>query len=462
MSTGESLAAWQKSLSSVCVFNGNSPRFTDLPKFRKESLPGVVSDLLFHADPGVRSAAFDLIREALLAQGGYSASIEPLYRACARGEESGFTVPAINIRGLTFETAKAVFRAIKRIKGGPVIFELAKSEIGYSYQRPREYAGLIMAAAVSEEISGPVFIQGDHYQANAKKFKTDPQAEIAELRGLIMESLEAGYGNIDLDASTLVTLEPESLIEQQRENGRVTALLADVIRRTPHPKIGGIDLPVSIGGEIGEVGKENSSPEELAAFMTVFEEERRRLGTPGPGISKISVQTGTSHGGVPNADGSIAEVALDFGTLETLSKLARKDYQMGGAVQHGASTLPESLFDRFPKVGTLEIHLATGFQNLILDHPLFPRDLTCKMQDYLKEHFKSEWKSGETEAQFLYKNRKRVFGPFKKELSSLPPSIISGIMKDLEERFVVIFEKLGLQGTAPLLTRHFPSEGNST
>lgn len=462
MSTGESLAAWQKSLSSVCLFNGNDPKVTDLPTFRKEFLSGVVSDLLFHTDPGVRSAAFDLIREALLSQRGYSASIEPLYRACAKGEESGFTVPAINIRGLTFETAKAVFRAMKRINGGPVIFELAKSEIGYSYQRPREYAGLIMAAAVSEEISGPVFIQGDHYQANAKKFKSDPQAEIAELRGLIMESLEAGYGNIDLDASTLVTLEPESLIEQQRENGRVTALLADVIRRTPHPKVGGIDLPVSIGGEIGEVGKENSSPEELAAFMTVFEEERRRLGTPGPGISKISVQTGTSHGGVPNADGSIAEVALDFGTLETLSELARKSYQMGGAVQHGASTLPEALFDRFPKVGTLEIHLATGFQNLILDHPLFPGDLTKKMHEHLKEHFKSEWKSGETEAQFLYKNRKRVFGPFKKELSGLPPSILSGIMKDLEERFVVIFEKLGLQGTAPLLTRHFPSEGNST
>ncbi len=460
MSNQESLAPWQKSLSSVCSFSGEYPQVTDLKRFRKEFLSGVVSDLLFHPSDEVKKAAFLLIREALFQGGGYSASIEPLYRARARGEEEGFTVPAINIRGLTFETAKAVFSAMKKINGGPVIFELAKSEIGYSFQRPQEYAGLIMAAAVAQEIAGPVFIQGDHYQASAKRFKTDPNGEIADLVALIRESLEAGYGNIDLDASTLVTLEPESPVEQQKENGRITALLSDVIRRHPPIHFAGIDFPVSIGGEIGEVGKENSSPEELSAFMTVYEAERNRLGTPGPGISKISVQTGTSHGGVPNADGTIATVALDFNTLEKLSAMARECFQMGGAVQHGASTLPESLFDRFPKVGTLEIHLATGFQNLILDHPRFPEELTARMHDYLKEHFKSEWKTGETEAQFLYKNRKRVFGPFKKELATLPGEILSAIMKDLEEKFVLIFQKLGLTGTHPVLARHFPHKGD--
>jgi len=34
-------------------------------------------------------------------------------------------------------------------------------------------------------------------------------------------------------------------------------------------------------------------------------------------------------------------------------------YGMAGAVQHGASTLPAELFDRFPKLGACEIHLAT-------------------------------------------------------------------------------------------------------
>jgi len=453
MSTGESLAAWQKSLSSVCLFNGNDPKVTDLPTFRKEFLSGVVSDLLFHTDPGVRSAAFDLIREALLSQRGYSASIEPLYRACAKGEESGFTVPAINIRGLTFETAKAVFRAMKRINGGPVIFELAKSEIGYSYQRPREYAGLIMAAAVSEEISGPVFIQGDHYQANAKKFKSDPQAEIAELRGLIMESLEAGYGNIDLDASTLVTLEPESLIEQQRENGRVTALLADVIRRTPHPKVGGIDLPVSIGGEIGEVGKENSTERELTAFLDGLESvlEDARVAA---GLSKVSVQTGTHHGGVVLPDGSMARVAVDFSVHARLSAVCRERYGIGGTVQHGASTLPDEMFDRFPGADAVEIHLATGFQNLVLDH--LPADLRSEMDAYVLRTFASEQAAGDTEEQFLYRNRKRTAGPFKRRLWDLPAETRAEIGSALETKFRTVFERLGVRDSQTVVDRFVP------
>ena len=90
------------------------------------------------------------------------------------------------------------------------------------------------------------------------------------------------------------------------------------------------------------------------------------------GISKISVQTGTTHGGVPLADGSVAKVKLDFETLEKLSAAARADYGLAGAVQHGASTLPDEAFDRFPATGTAEIHLATGFQNIVYDSPNFP------------------------------------------------------------------------------------------
>ena len=74
---------------------------------------------------------------------------------------------------------------------------------------------------------------------------------------------------------------------------------------------------------------------------------------------KVSVQTGTSHGGVPLPDGGVAEVKLDFEVLRELGEVARS-YGAAGAVQHGASTLPDELFHRFPAVETAEIHLATG------------------------------------------------------------------------------------------------------
>ncbi|AIA31250.1 class II fructose-bisphosphate aldolase [Leptospirillum ferriphilum] len=440
----------------VADFSGNEPVVTDLERFRTRYLASAIGDLLFQEDRVARKMSFELIRSAFQQSGAWSESIDPLYRAIGKGEVGGFTVPAINIRGLTFETARAVFRAIRSIEGGPVIFELAKSEIGYTGQRPMEYAGLIMAAAFQEKVQGPVFIQGDHYQVNASRYREAPEKEIEDLKYLIQESLDAGYGNIDIDASTLVRLEPEDLREQQRENGRVTAQLTHFIRQISTGAGREKNHPVSVGGEIGEVGKENSTPAELEAFMEVYQEHLARLGQREEGISKISVQTGTSHGGVPLADGSIKKVALDFAALEALSRLARERYRMGGAVQHGASTLPEEMFDQFPKVGTLEIHLATGFQNLLLDHPLFPKELYQKSVAYLKEAHKKEWKEGETEEQFVYKNRKRIFGPFKKDLSLLPEKAVKEIMQSMEERFILIFKKLGLSGTRSVIDRYFP------
>src|SRR5690606_9246574 len=96
-------------------------------------------------------------------------------------------------------------------------------------------------------------------------------------------------------------------------------------------------VTVSVGGEIGEVGMKNSTVEELTAFMDGYNRALAALGNH-EGLSKISVQTGTSHGGVVLPNGKIADVKLDIEALAALSKLAREKYGLAGAVQHGAST----------------------------------------------------------------------------------------------------------------------------
>src|SRR6185503_16958517 len=98
-------------------------------------------------------------------------------------------------------------------------------------------------------------------------------------------------------------------------------------------------------------------------------------GSNGVGISKVSVQTGTSHGGMVMPDGSVGMVAVDFGAHDRLGRVARDEYGVAGTVQHGASTLPDELFHKFREVETVEIHLATGFQNALYEHPAFPREL---------------------------------------------------------------------------------------
>ena len=78
------------------------------------------------------------------------ASIHDLYMAMGRGDAGGFTVPAINVRAMAYDTARAVIRAAKKLNAGAFIFEIARSEIGYTEQRPHEYAAVVLGAALRE------------------------------------------------------------------------------------------------------------------------------------------------------------------------------------------------------------------------------------------------------------------------------------------------------------------------
>lgn len=404
--------------------------------------------------PDVRDASRFLLREAARARGAYVASIQPFYRARGRGEVRGFTVPAMNIRGLTYEVVRAAYRAASRLEVGCPVFEIARSEIGYTAQRPAEYAACVIAAALREGWRGPVFIQGDHYQANAKAFRKDPQAETDAIRALIEESIPAGFLNIDIDTSTLVDLSLPTVEEQQRLNAELAAEFTRHVRA--HEPAG---VTISVGGEIGEVGGKNSTPEELRAYMNGYLAALKSGGAAHAPISKISIQTGTTHGGVPLPDGRVAEVKIDFDVLTTLSRIAREEYGMAGAVQHGASTLPEEAFDRFPATETAEIHLATGFQNLVFDHAAFPADLRAEIRAWCEANCAAERKAGMSEEQFLYKTRKKAFGPFKRRLWSLDRSVMGRIMGDLEERFALLYRRLAATGTREIVLRHVPDPG---
>jgi fructose/tagatose bisphosphate aldolase len=215
-------------------------------------------------------------------------------------------------------------------------------------------------------------------------------------------------------------------------------------------------VTISVGGEIGEVGGHNSTPEELHAFMKVYRAALAKLSPGMEGISKISIQTGTSHGGVPLPDGTMAQVKVDFGVLDALGKLAIQDYGMGGSVQHGASTLPSELFDRFAKLACIEIHLATEFQNMVLDHPAFPADMKQAMYERLRVEAAGERKAGDTEEQFLYKARKKLSGMYKRELWSLPAATRAAITQTLEDRFRFLMQKLQVPGTSAMAARYAP------
>jgi fructose/tagatose bisphosphate aldolase len=385
-----------------------------------------------------------LIWELAEAVGVRPSSIHELYMARGRGEIGGFTVPAINVRGMAYDTARSIFRTGKKLDAGAFILEIARSEIAYTDQRPAEYVSVMLAAALRESFGGPVFIQGDHFQVNAKKFAADPYAEVEAVKALAREAIHAGFCNIDIDTSTLVDLSKPTLAEQQRANYEVGVDILRTVRELEPDRI-----TISVGGEIGEVGSHNSTVEELRAFMDGF---NRTLPSGLAGLSKISVQSGTSHGGVVLPDGSIADVKLDLDTLERLSKVAREEYGLAGAVQHGASTLPDDAFNNFPKRETCEIHLATNFQNMLYDH--LPAELRAAIYDWLAVNAKDERKASDSDEQFHYKTRKKALGPFKEQLWDLPEPAKAALATAYDEKFTFLFNQLGIGGTSALVSKY--------
>ncbi len=450
----QSISELERAAADIIRIEADGVEILDSAGVRNELIDRLAWTAVFGEDEPHRVSRW-LIRHVADAAGAWPASIHDLYMAAGRGDYASATTPAINLRAITYDMARMVFQAAEETDTGQVIFELARSEMGYTNQRPGEYASSVLAAAVREGWQGPVFIQGDHYQTSLKAWGVDPDRELEAVRSLSLEAVAAGYGNIDIDASTLVDLERPTLKEQQEPNYVTTARLTKAIREAEASGV-----TISVGGEIGEVGGTNSTVDDLDAFMEGYLEQLERMeresGRTLTGMSKISVQTGTSHGGVVLPDGSIEEVSVDFETLAELSEAARTRYGLGGAVQHGASTLPEEAFGRFAAANAIEVHLATAFQSAMYDSDHFPGDLLAEMYAYLDANHQDERKEGQTDAQFYYNARKRALGPFKRQLWSLPPERKEPILEGLRGRFALIMRELRVAGRRSLVERHVP------
>jgi hypothetical protein len=146
-------------------------------------------------------------------------------------------------------------------------------------------------------------------------------------------------------------------------------------------------------------------------------------------------------------------VKIDIETLGELSRLAREEYGLAGAVQHGASTLPPEAFGAFPAAGACEIHLATDFQNMVYEHPQFPKDLKAEMYAWIRTNATEEKKPKDTEEQFIYKARKKAIGPFKRQMWSISAEARKAIGQSLEDRFTFLMQQLKINDTAPVVSR---------
>jgi fructose/tagatose bisphosphate aldolase len=418
-----------------------------------EQLDASVIDLAL-SPAGERQSKAKAIRRQAADLGIYPSAIGRIYRAMAERELSPMTVPAVNLRGLTYELARAVFRAARRVDGGPVIFELAPSESEVTDQSFAEYCAQVLAAAVREGHSGPVFLQGDHFEVSG-----DSDPDLSLLLERSRSAVSAGMLQLDLDAAGLADDSGRDPAERQGPNAIATATMLAHLRQLAW----GDELV--IGGEVGEIGGANTTPEELLAFLSLVIDA---LPAGVRGLDKVSVQTGTRHGGVVERDGSVGSMPLDLDLIAQLSEVARREFGFAGVVQHGASTLSLAQLARLPEAGVIEVHLATGIQNLVLDHPALPGALVDRMKRELDESTVSHAESGHyempadlSERQRFVMNRWKAWGRYKRELWALETHVKDAIGSSMEEWVIELLTALKVAGKGGAVAPHLPAAGGA-
>jgi len=434
-------------LETACTLDGAElVEITDSEKLQSD----VIYTLQYHASVSeneeVKTACIYWIRKIAGAMNITTGSNVDFYDKKASGEYQFFTVPAVNLRMATFHKARALVRAADALELPHLVMELAVSEMGYTAQEKREFVALVKAAYISLGITDrTLYLQADHYQLDPKKYAEDSGKEMQRVKDLIAKAIEAGVYNIDIDASKFETDDPNKTDrENQAENARLTAELFHFIRQYEREN----DLPcvISVGGEVGEVGGENTKYPQVNAYLDMVREHMQELGSgDAKGLSKVSINVGSAHGGVLGPDGQPLDVVpLDFTAHHDLYMLGKDPMSSGEhvvTVQHGASTLPKKYFPLFPAMHVGEIHLATGFQNVVWS-VLEKEDTTLfeKMKNLAHEHFAEKIAGHKTEAIGFMKERKRVTQFIKKDLLLSPA--VPVIEKALETEFTEIFSSL--------------------
>jgi hypothetical protein len=256
---------------------------------------------------------------------------------------------------------------------------------------------------------------------------------------------------IDLDAGSLTG--PDDGPEGQATSARTSAVATGLVRA-----LATADLDLVIGAEVGEIGGRNTTPRQLQSFMEGY---LAALAPGTRGMDKISVQTGTAHGGIVSASGSLERMPLDLELVARLSTLARASYGLPGLVQHGASTLAVEQLGALPGAGVCEVHLATQIQNLVFDHPAFPAALRAQMIERVPlmvaeaEHGPGAGSAAGSEqsspAQRFYQGRWLCWGAFKADLWGLPEATRSAFREALADWAREIMQALQIAGRRALL-----------
>ena len=420
----------------------------DRPSASAASTSAVWSATFSEEHPDVIEVARWLIWEASQLLGSPSASIHELYMARGRGEVSGFTVPAVNIRTQVFDMAGAMCRAAESIDAGTIIFELARSEQEYTYQRPGEYITSVLAGCIGAGWQGPVFVQGDHYQFNAKKYAADPEAtteaitapdprgdrrRLRQHRHRLVDAGRSGAADRRSSSSARTTSARRRCRRSSARSSRPTRRSASAAR--------------SARSASRTRPRRSCAPTSTAIATTLRELAGRRAGP-------FQGQRPDRHHRTAACRCPAAAWRRSRSTSGRSSDCRR--WPASTAWPAPSSTAPRrcptscstaSRRSRRPRSTSRPASRTCSTSTRRSRATCWPRSRAGAIANTADER-----KDGESDDQFLYKTRKKALGPYKRQLWELPgkDEIIAG----QESKLRYLFEQLAIAGTRELVERY--------
>lgn len=379
----------------------------------------------------VKEMARFLIRASAISHNIWCDSVSPIFLGIGQGKYQGFTIPAINLRGITYYLARRVFHSARRQKAGPIVFQLSSSEMDITGQPPSEYVSCILAAALRENYSGPVFLQAS--RIGTRDQKTD-SLDLPDIKpsALIADAIASGIFNLEFECS-------DDLDETVK-------LISEIRMHQPD------GVSIAVGCTIPLPKSRQTAVQELLGFVTGLKTRLQDLKI-NESVCKINLVCNSDPMGSDFLDQDQMTGMLDFNRLGALSEILREQLGMAGPVLSSSHEIQADFFDQVATYKISELKMETWIQDLILNHDRFPTGLREEIRAYLETEYTHLRKADWSDQHFYNNLRSRAWKPYKKTLWSLDHRTRLTISNSFEDRIKLLFENLHVGLNKKLVNR---------
>lgn len=448
------IAQLQESLQGVVKLRQGSELRLLVPQmFRGELVDRFVYTSILGGTQKLRHLCSLILRSAALAHGIWCDSIHPFYKTLSTGRKAVMTIPAYNVRGLTYSIVRTIFRTAQKLNAGPFIIEISPHEMSFTQQRADEIGACVLGAALRENYFGPVFIQGDHFKIDAHRSQQEKLTDTNRMQSLISDAIGNGFYNFDIDATHSLTCEHQAGRDALQDHFERVARVCEFIRQA-QPQ----GVTAAMGVEFGSMSRLLTQKDLVLREIDMLQSNLAALQVT-PGLTKIcfhldSDTNAMDNGLVPHISQSLSQEVLS--ALSGLSVQLKSMLQIAGLEIHAGSGISHSVLDNLPSNGIVEVHLGTQIQDIIFDHPRFPIGLTEEIHSYLETHCSMDLQAQTSRDYFYYTARKKSWGPFKKAICSLDERTKAAILQDIEKEVSLNFELLRVAGQRNRLDEVYP------